>query len=99
MPLLSGTPLLNWLWPPSIRGTHRASLAFSSAPAPGHACGAVHVRACAQDPDTSYWYSVGGDDRTLGFRSPLPRGSQQPFTFIAFGDMGESSYKASKSPM
>lgn len=40
-----------------------------------------------------------GSRRTFTFRSPIGPGSDLDFSFIAFGDMGESERRGRKSPM
>ncbi|KAG2485837.1 hypothetical protein HYH03_015420 [Edaphochlamys debaryana] len=50
------------------------------------------------EPDTAYWYRIDGADRTFTMRTPRAVGSPQRFSFIAFGDMGESHYRGHKSP-
>ncbi|GFR46818.1 hypothetical protein Agub_g8238, partial [Astrephomene gubernaculifera] len=55
------------------------------------------------DHSTDYWYGFPGSDRTFRFRSPRRvgagssgAGSSQRFSFIAFGDLGESRIKRRK---
>ncbi|KAG2451406.1 hypothetical protein HYH02_004006 [Chlamydomonas schloesseri] len=50
-------------------------------------------------PDAAYWYQLGDSDRTWDFTAPKARGSDRRFSFIAFGDMGESGVKSKKAPM
>ncbi|KAG2445750.1 hypothetical protein HXX76_000356 [Chlamydomonas incerta] len=50
-------------------------------------------------PDAGYWYQLSDSDRTTDFTAPKSRGSDSRFSFIAFGDMGESHVKTKKAPM
>eukprot|EP00193_Tetraselmis_chui_P004558 CAMPEP_0177763180 /NCGR_PEP_ID=MMETSP0491_2-20121128/6735_1 /TAXON_ID=63592 /ORGANISM="Tetraselmis chuii, Strain PLY429" /LENGTH=542 /DNA_ID=CAMNT_0019279273 /DNA_START=314 /DNA_END=1942 /DNA_ORIENTATION=+ len=46
-----------------------------------------------------YRYSLGGGLYENSFFAPLRRGSTKPFSFVAYGDMGESVDKEAKSPL
>ncbi len=53
------------------------------------------------EPDTPYWYRMAGSSREFTFRSPIAIGAgrSRKFSFLAYGDMGESVIRGRKSPM
>jgi phosphodiesterase/alkaline phosphatase D-like protein len=49
-------------------------------------------------PGARYRYRVAGDGAARPMRAQPAPGPGQAFSFVAFGDMGESSHASSKSP-
>ncbi|GAB4817121.1 hypothetical protein N2152v2_004167 [Parachlorella kessleri] len=57
-----------------------------------------HVTLAGLIPGGRYIYRVAGSDREVPFRAPPPIGPDSSFSFLAYGDMGESEHPAAKSP-
>ncbi len=55
-------------------------------------------KACLQEHGQWYEYRIGHRGPTRRFRAPPETGPEAEFSFIAYGDMGESKHKAAKSP-
>lgn len=53
----------------------------------------------AQVENTLHWYRVSGDDLQFDFMSARAVHPLSRFSFLAFGDMGESTIKGRKNPM
>lgn len=49
------------------------------------------------DPGSPYTYQIA-HGRPVAFRASPPTGPRHSFTFIVYGDMGESEDRAAKSP-
>ena len=52
----------------------------------------------AQDAGELYSYTIGDSGAPRTFRSAPRRGSDTEFSFIVYGDMGESEHRAARSP-
>ena len=55
-------------------------------------------RATSQASGEWYEYQIGHHGPVRRFRAPPEVGPDAEFSFIAYGDMGESTHKAAKSP-
>jgi hypothetical protein len=54
--------------------------------------------AVRQDAGELYTYDIGGYGQPRTFRAPPATGPDAAFTFVVYGDMGESEHRAAKSP-
>jgi len=66
-------------------------------------CGAARASvspywAMRQDAGELYTYDIGGYGPSRTFRAPPSTGPDAAFTFVVYGDMGESEHRAAKSP-
>ncbi len=49
-------------------------------------------------PGQRYYYRLHGDKHIYSFRAPPPVGPDVHTSFLAYGDMGESTHKSAKAP-
>lgn len=49
-------------------------------------------------PGQRYYYRLHGDKHIYSFRAPPPVGPHVHTSFLAYGDMGESTHKSAKAP-
>lgn len=57
-----------------------------------------HVTLRGLEPGRKYTYTVAGGGEEVPFRAPAATSPKSSFTFLAYGDMGESDHHAAKSP-
>lgn len=64
-------------------------------PSDSTACASLLV---LQEPNSRYRYQIAGASVVYEFTSAAAPSADHSFTFLAFGDMGDSDYAATKSP-